>query len=983
MQHVMARGWTRDRARSEYPDAVVIEVRSTMDADAAERAARGGAPVVAIGEILTPEDRVAWYLTHSRLSGFGDVSLAPSLADSEQETAATLPEETRALIAELAQGNTLGQAAERLHVSRRTADRRLAEARRQFTVATTPQLIAAVQRRGRGAGPATPGRVVGRAAELTTLTESLVEERSALVLGEGGVGKSALLAAVIESLDRRTVRVTGTAAGQWRTLGALLEAFDGLPANADAESAADAVEAAVGPDLLVVDDVHLLDPLSLDVVRTLSSRVSVLAAGRPGSGTEAVAVAELVDAFGTVVPLAPLTDHAAIALARRIAPSLPDADLTRVVTGSGGIPLLIEFLAATGPEDGPARIVSAVRPLSPAAQRALVRLALGGRLASDDAVGAGLVASGLAVTDPGGGISIRHAVVAATALSEVPSSLVRAVHGELAREASDDATAAFHFAAAGELDDARDRALAAADACDVPADRAHLLKLAGESSSETAQRVALLLRSCLDYAQAGRWSQILATAETIDRELLSQSEAARLAIVTSRAQWHLGEAEAAIATARSGLATVSGTGTPAEATLLGEIVQRECLLLGPQDGHEEMLERGFRLVGEGPGHASLLNAAGTLAYMRTAGGDIEWSAGRRAALAEGDLDAFLRTSNNVITWHESNGDQQYALDLAAEMAERAGVLALGEWQAQFRAMAANLLFYRGRFPEALEILDEVEASAIDALTRHQARITKGACLIELGLLDAAERTLPPSGPSGARDDVDDAFLHAWLLLAAGRPQWAKQVADAATEAIGADGEHSHVGTWSHLLCIRAWAELDLGLDVTIPDEQPTTGLDRLLDRELRALAVLRTDPRRAATELAELAGQFEHRAVGYGIRVRYAHAEALRLAGDADAIPALLTVETAADALSMAPLLARIRRSLRHAGVHRSAARGRDRSGLLTRREREVLDLVATGHTYAEIGRRLGVSRPTVRRLVDNARAKLGTPGRLSTVAAM
>jgi DNA-binding CsgD family transcriptional regulator len=83
----------------------------------------------------------------------------------------------------------------------------------------------------------------------------------------------------------------------------------------------------------------------------------------------------------------------------------------------------------------------------------------------------------------------------------------------------------------------------------------------------------------------------------------------------------------------------------------------------------------------------------------------------------------------------------------------------------------------------------------------------------------------------------------------------------------------------------------------------------------------------------------------------------------------------------MAPLVVRARKSLRAAGVARTSERGVDRTGLVTLREREVLDLVARGRSNAEIARRLGVSRPTVRRLLENARAKLGARDRIEAAA--
>jgi DNA-binding CsgD family transcriptional regulator len=54
------------------------------------------------------------------------------------------------------------------------------------------------------------------------------------------------------------------------------------------------------------------------------------------------------------------------------------------------------------------------------------------------------------------------------------------------------------------------------------------------------------------------------------------------------------------------------------------------------------------------------------------------------------------------------------------------------------------------------------------------------------------------------------------------------------------------------------------------------------------------------------------------------------------------------------------------------------RSGLVTDRERQVLVLVAQGLSNAEISRRLGIGRPTVRRLLESARGKLGAPNRVA-----
>lgn len=60
----------------------------------------------------------------------------------------TLGADARALITRIAAGDTLGQAAHALHLSRRTADRRLAQARRALGVDRTVTAIARAQRLG-------------------------------------------------------------------------------------------------------------------------------------------------------------------------------------------------------------------------------------------------------------------------------------------------------------------------------------------------------------------------------------------------------------------------------------------------------------------------------------------------------------------------------------------------------------------------------------------------------------------------------------------------------------------------------------------------------------------------------------------------------------------------------------------------------------------------------------------------------------------
>lgn len=147
-------GWTRvelgalpvepwDLSSQRLVVMCVVE-RHGERSDALLAAARGAA-VVAVGSADVPE--LATFF--DELSRLGRVDLA---RDGEGRR---LTLEQRRLLELLADGETLGGAARRLSLSRRTADRRLAEARAALGVGSTAQAVLAFQageetRRGPG-----------------------------------------------------------------------------------------------------------------------------------------------------------------------------------------------------------------------------------------------------------------------------------------------------------------------------------------------------------------------------------------------------------------------------------------------------------------------------------------------------------------------------------------------------------------------------------------------------------------------------------------------------------------------------------------------------------------------------------------------------------------------------------------------------------------------------------------------------------------
>jgi DNA-binding CsgD family transcriptional regulator/tetratricopeptide (TPR) repeat protein len=803
----------------------------------------------------------------------------------------------------------------------------------------------------------------------------LREDKPVVVMGEGGVGKSTLIEAVAAA-DGRPVRAASALASMsWREYWPLSAALDGRALAGDVEAVAGVVEAEVGPDVLLIDDLHLADSSTIEVLAALAGRVAFLGAGRVGEGSDAVG--RLEEAGAEVLSLTPLEPPAAQDLVRLLAPDLPPGRVDAIVSGSAGLPLLIEFLSGVDPDAPVGRgLVPSIDALGDEEIRAATLLAVAAQPV-DVAPGA-LVSHGIAVQETDGRLRIRHQLVADAVLARATPGQVADAHRRLAEAARDPGEAAHHWLAAGEPTRARQQALVATAETTSLSDRARLLDLVARCDETDGPRATLTaarsLADCGLYAEAeaalDRWSW--PEQEPLDR--------AEELLIRARVAWHAGDAAAAMGHARQGLTFARGTGTSVEAQLLIESVRCEVLSVGLTDDQDARLERAAAIIGEGAGRGALLNVAAILPYFRTGEGIAEWQAGREAALAEGDVDTAMRCANNIIMWNEASGDQIGALQMATAMQSEAAERGLGAWELQFAAAAANLLYHSGRYPEAVPILERVLADALDQRTREQARVVYVSILIDLGMLDAARATLPPLPTATSQDWLHDNSLfsvHAALEFGAGRPRAVLTIADQFAQRAPTDS-----ATWMFLIPIRAWAQYDLGLPVDGTTQDSSIPLMQGLIRETQGVALLAVDPHEAVEVLDGAAGIGLAWTRAQGLRAQWGAAEAARIAGRADAVERLLAAEEAVAAIGMEPLLARVHRSLRLAGVARAARRAPDRSGLLTERERLVLDLLAEGATYSEIARRLGVGRPTVRRLGQNAQLKLGVDSRLAAVVA-
>ena len=815
--------------------------------------------------------------------------------------------------------------------------------------------------------------LIGRDAIVSESLALLAEDRAVLLAGEGGIGKSTLLRAVVKADGRRAHWGGGLETMRWRDYLAVGRAIGDFDLVGDVEAVASRVEGKVGPDLLVLDDLHLADEASRMVLAALVGRVAVIAATRPDE----------CDAVGfTVLGLAPLDDVSAEQIARSVAPGIGDARLRLLIERAGGNPLLVEEFAAATPDEALLRgSLPRLEGLPDAVATDALRLALAGRPVMAGPESAALLAAGIASALPDGLVRIRHAVLAEALIAGSDEAARRDVHRALAAECEDPGEAARHWLAAGDDNAALLSALAAVEAASTPGERASHLSIAARAAHRGG--TGFLLDAAEELSAAGRHQEVmsaLASIEETDADLESRS-ICRLELLRARAAWHFGDAALASASARKGLALASGTDDRLEAALAVEVVRSEASSIGVMADHADLLRRAHASARRaGRGQASVLNAEGIVAYFSDdlSGAAALFGRGRAAAIAEGDVDSEMRCANNEITWHEIGGDRDEGLALASEMADRAGVLGLGEWQTQFQAATANLLWYAGDYPGCLRMLDSVDAAAVDPRTRWQARLTRGMALADLGLLDEASTlALPPEQTQGLDFMEDgDLILRGMIALWSGRPH----------EAIAALGPVLNGVSTGHValaLPFDALARRDLGIPVPPPpDREFPSSLEGFVT-EVRGVTLMDDDPVQAVVVLDLAVEQLTGRWYFASIRARWAAAEARRMTGDPTAVAALLSVEEEVLRSGLAPLDARIRRSLRLAGVKRSARRALDRSGLVTEREREVVDLVARGESLAEIARRLGVGRPTVRHLLATAQSRLGADSRLSVAAAV
>ncbi len=805
---------------------------------------------------------------------------------------------------------------------------------------------------------------------LHSIHTRLAEPGITVLLGGPGSGRSTTLRSLAAAAAGPVLAGGGLATLRHLPGIALTRAIHArLPEN-DLPLAAEAVRARVGGGLLVLDDLHWADPLTLAVLPLLAPHCRVLAALRTPSGLPAAVERTLREhaTSWTAVP-APVDPEA---LVRGVAPGLGPAALGEVLRRGGGNPLALRALAATagGPVDGDAvaapagvehAVATAIAALTRPGRTAIAALGLLGRPAPVTLLGPGvpeLVDAGW-VEVTAGTAAPTPPYVAELAAALLPPAERTALHRRLAALVPD-GEAARHLRAAGAHPEAYQRALAAADAATTTGERAgHLLLAAG---LDVAVPTPVRFRAAEAALAAGRPAGCLHALDALAPA--AAGERVRAAVLRSEALLQTGDGAGALAAVRR-----ADPDLPAAPSPLRHEHVRASLLAALQ--HDPAVA------------AELAQYAGALPDRDVAPVQVALAAAaasRRAPAWEKSLvaaaDQAHRAGRPLDEWWSgwllvetlaTDGRLGEAAAHAETFRRRSAEQDAYSWETRFLAAWLWCAALRG------DDLDTVARRAVDLLDRtlpRQARAyaLAAACLTlaDTGALAAARARIDASaGPQKQRVDPDSLLGWvdrevAWLD---GQPAL----------AAGADRRgHASLAGGLHRVTSR-WAAHDLGQPA--PDQhREGDGVTQPVRATLTAWRDV--DAGRDSLIAFTAAARAWH---GSALReeVRCLLAAGLTASAAGPGLSTLLDAERAAEQAGLVVLLGRVHRALRRFAVRREAvprATGAPGSSAptLTAREVEVLHLVAAGEPTRRIAGQLGISRDTVETHVRAGMRKLG-----------
>jgi DNA-binding CsgD family transcriptional regulator len=849
-------------------------------------------------------------------------------------------------------------------------------------------------------------RLLERGAELETLLAIVERVRGGrgtvvLVRGEAGIGKTSLLRELRgrAALPFRVGRCEPLSVPE--PLGPVheLAAAAGAPAllesiGADRRSLARALQAALtsrGPSIAAIEDAHWADPATLDVVRVLARRAENVPLGLvvtfrddelAGNRPLAVLVGDLAtDPEIVRISLRRLSEDAVRALAVD-----QGADVAAIVRLTGGNPFLVVEMLAAG-DELPASVRDAtlarVARLGPEAKGLVDVAAVVGQRVPPELLGElvpgyeAAVEEALArgvLTDDGTAFGFRHELTR-QAIEEALSAPRRAaLNGAVARVLvasgdRDHARIAHHAEAAGlgELA-SRHAVLAAGDAERVGAlseaglqlDRA--LRVDAELTAQV--RIDLLIRYARTMNFAGRrLDEALAAAE--QAAVLADATSDRVAAgrahsVMSAALWSLDRLQEARTAAARAVLLLEGTGDAEElARAHAAFVRIEAIAFDPA-----------RAIEHGPAALAAAAAAG---------------------LDEARIDTLISVA--LAHGHRGDPDAIEMLEEARSEARQAGT-AIQVIRAHVNAVSvagdAHQAAYADRVvSDALPLFADFDA----AIPRQYLLVVHARTLLDRGrYADALARVTEGRGSWHGGLVVADgieALVHARRGDHAPREQLESALAQLDGVPPG----------WRHLFLRAALAEVAwLQGDLALGREHAREGLAAPFAAQLcrpagdavlwaarcgdagtwdDADGVPLPEPVRL-----ELAGDWRAAMRAWSAVAAPYEAALAALPGDDRAARSAIATLRRLGAPAAARAFAREREARGGTALRGPRASTLANVAGLTRREQEVLSVLAGGATNSEIAAALHLSDRTVAHHVSAILAKLGTPTRTAAVAA-
>jgi DNA-binding CsgD family transcriptional regulator len=435
----------------------------------------------------------------------------------------------------------------------------------------------------------------------------------------------------------------------------------------------------------------------------------------------------------------------------------------------------------------------------------------------------------------------------------------------------------------------------------------------------------------------------------------------------------LGDSLKAKRAVEAGLAVARGTDSAVEAALLLEFVRvglagvwdPASVLAVARDAVAVASRAGLELP-----EAELF--LGNALYMSMSDECIAcYRRARRRAERRGRVDIACEASIQLIAGLHTFGQGRSALRAAELAVEYTAARRARSWQLQAEWQVARLrAMVFADYERALPELERLVGVRGLGTNMTHVRADLAVFSAHTGRFDVAYAAL-----RRAAHTADHPFarsLVGWartqVEMAAGHPQRALRAAEEASR------ETAPLNVM--LERDRLWTLFDLGRTASpdlVPDRvYPIFAGARL---ELLAFTALAAGDLVGAEELwTRAATAWDDICVYVSIECRWAAAELARRAGSERAISRLRRLEERALRHGFAPLVARIRRSL-----HGDDASGRARTVArdLSRREREVLELVGRGLSSREIASTLGIGSATVETHVRKAMAKLGAERRI------